>query len=142
MQLPYRLWMSRRGVRPREHTNAAEGCFVNLRSVAFDFPFLRGPFLPFFDGGAQEVVLGWSRDPSTTAKEVAANATAMALLCGECGERGLNIIVDDAVCRREKGRRERRSWIRTTSLMQDIAQPPQKSSAEGGRWGVHFRQVE
>ena len=54
-----------------------------FRSVAFDGAFLESPSLSFFDGGAQEVVLGRSRDPSTTAKEVAANATASALLCGE-----------------------------------------------------------
>ena len=57
-----------------------------FRSVAFDGAFLESPSLSFFDGGAQEVVLGRSRDPSTTAKEVAANATASALLYGEWGE--------------------------------------------------------
>ena len=56
-------------------------------SVTFDGAFLDSPFLSFFDGGAQEVVLGRSCDPSTTAKEVAANATASALLCGKWGER-------------------------------------------------------
>ena len=53
-----------------------------FRSVAFDGAFLESRFLSFFDGEAQEVVLGRSRDPSTTAKEVAANATASELLYG------------------------------------------------------------
>ena len=58
-----------------------------FRSVAFDSAFLNSPSLSFFYGGTQEVVLGRSRDPSTTAKEVPANATASALLCGEWSER-------------------------------------------------------
>ena len=39
-----------------------------FRSVTFDGAFWDSPFLSFFDGGAQEVVLGRSRDPSMTAK--------------------------------------------------------------------------
>ena len=45
-------------------------------------------------------------------------------------------LVEDVVCRWEKGRREQQrpsSWIWPSSWMQNIAQPPQKSSAECGR---------